>query len=203
MKRVDKALRLLAACILCVFFASAAHVLLRFVRCIRSASSIASMESYDAVQVFLFGSSGNSVSGSVSIMNADGAVLAQLERSWNSAGFSIDFVTVSLGARSFSFPERVYANRLMPVRSRSGVVLAKYYMRGRECLLFASSLHPLTEQELRARYYIADFALSPVAHIFASFIKVQTVDLSFCVPGRTYAIKAEANGNLFLYPVTD
>lgn len=202
MKRADRALKLFAAFVLVVFVACAVHFVMKFIRCVLSVAPVSAVESYEPVQVFIFGSSGDSVSASVSVLNADGGVLAQIERSWNSAGISIDFITVSFASRTLSFPERVYANRMMSVSTRSGVSLPRYYMRGGSCQLFASAYRPLPEKEQRARDFLADFALSPAAHLFRSFIRVQTVNLSYCVPGRAYSIKAEPNGNLFLYPVT-
>ena len=183
MKASKKIIRFFVALIFTIFIFSVFFVFLLFSFTCTSAEKIQEPEDFECAHLLVYGSSENSVSASIELLDLNQEVFAVIERSWPSESIYLEFASFLYKDKIFTFPNRIFSSGSLNVRS--GIQLKKYF--GSK---FYKSKH---------LNRIAKFTVNPFSHIFSKYIKFTQIPLSGCIPYREYSVKIKKNGSVELY----
>ncbi len=155
----------------------------------------------ELLRIKIYGSSttdeGNTVSGTVSIIDSNGNEIAVVERSWSGAYLAVDFSQSRFNNNYYIFPGTIFGkNRIFDIKKseRKGTDLSRYYNENGQCMLLGYGSYL---KQRKAMYKIANFTLGKYP-VFDFFKKTTTLslDLSGCRTGHYYSISSTENGDL-------
>lgn len=157
---------------------------------------------YEIMRIKIYGSSvskdGNTISGTFSLIDANGNEIAVIERSWNGSYLGVEFCKIKLNGQYFLFPEKIFGKEKVIEQkkdSKRGTKLRKYYTENRECLLLGNDS---TKSQRRALYNISLLGIKYLTFLHFHFVEYFTINLSECKTNRYYSITCDKNGNLFV-----
>lgn len=157
---------------------------------------------YEIMRIKIYGSStskeGNTISGTFSIIDANGNEIAVIERSWNGSYLAVKFSKIKLKGRYFVFPVKIYGKEnIIETKkdSKKGTKLRKYYTENRECLLLG---YNSTKSQKRALYNISLLGAKKLHLLNFYFTEFCTINLSECKTNRYYSITCDKNGRLLV-----
>ena len=164
-----------------------------------SAKKIDSFNNTEFLRIKIYGSSslpdGNTISGTFSIIDSKGAEIAVIERSWQGSYLAVEFLTVNIFNKSFSFPSSIYGKEKIlddKKSKKNGTSLEKYYNENGKCFLVSS------RNSQRALYNICSFAQEKIPLVDFVINKKTTIDLSNCEFNKYYSIAQDSRGNFIL-----
>lgn len=164
-----------------------------------SAKKIDSFNNTEFLRIKIYGSSslpdGNTISGTFSIIDSKGAEIAVIERSWQGSYLAVEFLTVNIFNKSFSFPSSIYGKEKILDNKKSkknGTTLEKYYNENGKCFLVS------LRNSQRALYNICSFAQEKIPLVDFGINKKTTIDLSNCEFNKYYSIAQDSRGNFIL-----
>ena len=173
-----------------------------YLSCWNSAVNLSQNIPQEFLRVKIYGSSsdfeGNTVSGTISIIDSNGNEIAVIERSWSGSYLAVEFARLGLHGKYFVFPSRIYGkNRIIEERRERfhGTLLEKYYNDYNQCMLlgYGSSLY-----QRKSLYRIAAFATGKYKIPSFGLVSRFSIDLSACRPDRYYSISFDENGSYFV-----
>lgn len=182
MKLSEKIIRILASLIFTLFILSLIIFFGRFYFAREAIKKLDFRNDIESVHLVVYGSSQNSISASIKLLDENQNIFAEFERSWPSSSIFFEFVTFSYEDKHISFPNRIYSSNALNIQS--GIHLGKYLIRQNSKNKFLKS--------------IAKFALKPSSRTFSKYIKYSQISLSACSPGIEYAIIVKSDGNIEL-----
>ena len=164
-----------------------------------SSKKIDSFNNTEFLRIKIYGSSslpdGNTISGTFSIIDSKGAEIAVIERSWQGSYLAVEFLTVNVLNKSFSFPSSIYGKEKIlddKKSKKNGTTLEKYYNENGKCFLVSS------RNSQRALYNICSFAQEKIPLVDFGINKKTTIDLSNCEFNKYYSIAQDSRGNFIL-----
>ena len=173
-----------------------------YLACWNSAVSLSQNIPQEFLRIKIYGSTsefeGNTVSGTISIIDSNGNEIAVIERSWSGSYLAVEFARVSSGGKYFVFPSRIYGkNRIIEERRERfhGTLLEKYYDDYNQCMLLG---YGSTLRQRKLLYRIAAFATGKYKIPTFGLVKRFSIDLSGCRPDRYYSISFDENGSYFV-----
>ncbi len=183
MKLSEKIIRIFAIVILTFFIFSVFVFFLRFFIACDSAKKVQQTEDFECAHLLVYGSSENSVSASIELLDLNHEVLAVIERSWSSQSIYIEFVSFLYENKTFTFPNRIFSSGSLNIQS--GIHLKNYFGR----------------KFYNSKYLnrIAKFAVNPPFRVFSKYIKFTQIPLSSCIPYHEYSVKIKKDGSVELY----
>lgn len=154
------------------------------------------------LRIKIYGSSttesGNTVSGTFSIIDTNGNEIAVIERSWSGAYLAVEFSQIKFTDKYFIFPSSIYGkNRIIEERKerKNGTDLEKYYNDYGQCMLYG---YGTTWAQRKALYQISTLATGKNKVINIGIKSTFSLDLSGCSTEKYYSIFSDENGNLFV-----
>lgn len=148
----------------------------------------------------IYGSSyladGDTISGTVSLIDLNGNEIAVIERSWSGSYLEVEFSQCQFADNTYFFPNRIYGKDTISqafTDRQKGTSLEKYYDENGQCMLLG---YGSTLRQRQNLYKLARFATGKLP-VFA-FGKRNTLllDLSPCKIETYYSIKRNQFGNL-------
>ncbi len=182
MKLSEKIIRIIASLIFTLFILSLIIFFGRFYFALNSIKKLDSIKDFECVHLVVYGSSQNSMSASIKLLDENQNIFAEFERSWPSSSIYFEFVTFSYENKHISFPNRIYSSNSLNIQS--GIHLGKYIVKQNSKNKFLKS--------------IAKFAVKPSSRTFSKYIKYNQISLSACIPGIEYVIIEKSDGNIVL-----
>lgn len=154
------------------------------------------------LRIKIYGSSttesGNTVSGTFSIIDTNGNEIATIERSWSGAYLAVEFAQIKFADKYFIFPSHIYGkNRIIEEKKerKKGTDLEKYYNDYGQCMLYG---YGTTWAQRKALYQISTLATGKFKVINIGLISNFSIDLSGCSTDKYYSIFSDEKGNLFV-----
>lgn len=148
----------------------------------------------------IYGSSyfdeGDTVSGTVSIIDTNGNEIAVIERSWSGSYLEVEFNNCQFAGVSYFFPNRIYGKETITQNftdRRKGTSLEKYYDENGQCMFLG---YGSTLQQRRDLYKIARFTTGKLPVLAFGKRNTYLLDLSSCKTDTYYSIKRDMFGNL-------
>ena len=173
-----------------------------YLSCWNSAVSLYQNVPQEFLRIKIYGSSsdfeGNTVSGTISIIDSNGNEIAVIERSWSGSYLAVEFARVNSNGKYFVFPSRIYGkNRIIEDRRERfhGTLLEKYYDDYNQCMLLG---YGSTLRQRKHLYRIAAFATGKYMVPTFGLVNRFSIDLSGCRPDRYYSISFDENGEFLV-----
>lgn len=148
----------------------------------------------------IYGSSyqedGNTVSGTVSIIDTNGNEIAVIERSWSGSYLEVEFCQCQFAGKTYFFPNRIYGKETITqpfIDARKGTSLEKYYDENGQCMFLGYGTSLKQRQNL---YKLARFATGKLPVFSFGKKSIYRLDLSNCKTEVYYSIKRNNNGLL-------
>lgn len=201
MKEINKKLIKKSFCFafLILIFSYLFFTFISYTKLFYSAKKIDSFNNKEFLRIKIYGSSslpdGNTISGTFSIIDSKGSEIAVIERSWQGSYLAVEFLTVNIFNKSFSFPSSIYGKEKIlddKKSKKNGTSLEKYYNENGKCFLISS------RKLQRALYNISIFAQEKIPLVDFGIIKKNTIDLSNCEFNKYYSITQDSRGNFIL-----
>lgn len=173
-----------------------------YAKCFGAAERLPSVVGYSVVRLMIYGASfaegDDTVSAHITILDTAGRECVTVERSWNGASLSIDFVSAEIAGKKFIFPFRIFGKETVSTYARLSrksrtTKLPSYYIENGECILFGNNT---TQADRKNLFTLASFTFNPLSQAIVGFSKKYTVDLSQCQPGTYYSIVTGTDGSL-------
>ena len=104
--------------LLIILFTYLFFTFISYTKLFYSAKKIDSFNNKEFLRINIYGSSslpdGNTISGTFSIIDSKGSEIAVIERSWQGSYLAVEFLTVNVLNKSFSFPSSIYGKEKIP-----------------------------------------------------------------------------------------
>lgn len=145
-----------------------------------------------------YNSEGDTVSGSISILDSNRNEIAVIERSWTGSYLSIEFDECNFAGVTYFFPKRIYGKEnITETRTdrRKGTDLERYYDENGQCMLLG---YGSTYRERHHLYRLAKFATKKVPVLDWGRRNTYIIDLSPCKTETYYSIRRDTFGNLVI-----
>ena len=198
MKKQNNLLKLISPLITLIVVAYIIFTCWSYLACWNSAAGLSQNIPQEFLRIKIYGSSseseGNTVSGTISIIDSNGNEIAAIERSWGGAYLAVEFARVTVNGKYFVFPSRIYGkNRITEERHERfhGTLLEKYYDDYGQCMLLGYGSSLSARKKL---YNIAAFATGKYRVPSFGLVTRFSIDLSGCRPDRYYSISFDENG---------
>ena len=198
MKKADRVIRITVSVFLGILAFAVALSLYSLIRLEYSSSRLEDERCFSVMDVIIYGSSSESVSGSFKVLDSESHTIAELERSWQSDRVCIDFISIKLKKGYVYLPYRIYGNR--PGSVKSGINLKRYYFSGCRCLLYGNNIDP---EEKKLLSFVSRSAFNSRVRLLSSRIDFVTLDLSSCKSGIEYLIQGSPDGKINLLPIDE
>lgn len=173
-----------------------------YLSCYNIAKKIPAKEEQEFIRLKIYGSSytdeGNTVSGTVSIIDSNGNEIAVIERSWSGSYLAVEFNQCQFAGTSYFFPNRIYGTEKITekiVDRRKGTSLEKYYDENGQCMLLG---YGSTLKERQNIYKMARFVTGKLPVFDFGKRNNYIIDLSPCKIEVYYSIKRDRFGNLVI-----
>ncbi|WP_406035558.1 hypothetical protein [Treponema saccharophilum] len=183
---------------LAVFLAFGAFYIFTFVRCFFAASVVQDFSARTIMRIVIYGTSRETVSARVALVDTSGREFAVLDRSWSGQNLCVEFSSASFGGKKIQFPVRVYSEQYLQFGKTSvykGTRLARYYLYDGICAFVSEKYPRPVRRALGALGYFADFQSTKFR---SRYSESSVMNLSALVPGETYDIVTDSTGSLRL-----
>lgn len=171
-----------------------------FFTCFKTALNLPVLANHEYLKIKIFGTSysdeGNTISGEFVLLNSDGNEIAKIERSWSGSSLSVEFVSVNIKDRTYTFPKKIYGkNSTVEKRhdSKKGTCLEKYYNYNNQCMLLGREY---SLEDRKNLYRLSSYATGNTSFFNFGHINNFSVDLSKCKPYRYYSVFVDSNGKV-------
>ena len=201
MKKINKKLikKSFWFALLILIFSYLFFTFISYTKLFYSSKKIDLFNNTEFLRIKIYGSSslpdGNTISGTFSIIDSKGSEIAVIERSWQGSYLAVEFLTVNVLNKSFSFPSSIYGKEKIlddKKSKKNGTTLEKYYNENGKCFLVSS------RNSQRALYNICSFAQEKIPLVDFGINKKTTIDLSNCEFNKYYSIAQDSRGNFIL-----
>lgn len=173
-----------------------------YLSCYSIAKKMPAPGEQEFIRFKIYGSSytdeGNTVSGTVSIIDTNGNEIAVIERSWTGSYLAIEFNQCQFAGASYFFPNRIYGKENITekiVDRRKGTSFEKYYNENGQCMLLG---YGSTLRERQNMYKMARFITGKLPVFDFGKRNSYIIDLSPCKTEVYYSIKRDRYTNLVI-----
>ena len=154
------------------------------------------------LRIKLYGSSyhstGNTVSGSFTLIDSNGYELATIERSWSGSYIGIEFLDYDYKGKHYTFPSKVFGKnqiRQEKSESKAGSNLVRYYNINKQCKLFAQGY---SNKDRKNFYRLSNYLAKEYPIFDFGQAKIISLDLSSCRTDRYYSIGTNGQGEIYI-----
>lgn len=202
MKKNSKILSVVSAslALVAVFYLILATI--SYIVCFKTSVMLPDLNKNEFLKIQIFGSSysndGSTVSGEISILDSDEHEIAKIERSWSGSYLAIDFVSVNIMDKAYTFPLRIYGKNSISGQAKNdknGTHLEKYYNYNNQCMLLGSGY---TLEDRKNLYRLSSYATKKMSFFNFGHIRSFSVNLSNCKPYCYYSVSADNSGKVYI-----